>query len=81
VVSGTANAMQNRAIRKRQGYEAEALQNAQQTQPASPTPAPAAPAPVGGADLTVELAKLAELHSAGLLTAEEFSAAKARLLA
>ncbi len=49
------------------------------------SPAPAAPpaaAPSGtGADLTSSLAGLAELHSSGALTDEEFASAKARVLA
>ena len=52
--------------------------------PATPTPvADAAPPAVGG--LTDEaigrLKQLAELHAAGILTAEEFAEQKARLLA
>jgi len=44
---------------------------------AAPPPAPAAPA----VDLTAELTKLASLKEAGVLTDEEFAAAKAKLLA
>lgn len=42
-----------------------------------PSSAPAAP----GSSLVEELKKLAELHAAGVLSAEEFATAKARLLA
>lgn len=45
--------------------------------PAAAAPAPVAPAAPGGAD---EIARLAELHAAGHLTAEEFAAAKAKAL-
>jgi hypothetical protein len=54
---------------------------AQQAAPApAPAPAPAA-APAAGGDLMAELGKLADLKAAGVLTDEEFSAAKAKLLA
>ena len=55
--------------------------------PGAPTPAaaePPAPAPApGGLDdeAIARLQKLAELHSAGILTAEEFAIQKARILA
>ncbi|CAL9539965.1 hypothetical protein SUDANB120_04225 [Streptomyces sp. enrichment culture] len=50
---------------------------------ASPPPAdsaPTPPGPAGGSDLAASLAQLAALAREGLLTPEEFSAAKARLL-
>jgi type II secretory pathway pseudopilin PulG len=40
-----------------------------------------APAPSGGKDVTAELQKLAELHKSGVLTDQEFAAAKKKLLA
>ena len=43
----------------------------------APTPAPAAAAP----DLTAQLQQLAQLHTAGVLSDEEFAAAKQKLLA
>jgi hypothetical protein len=43
-----------------------------------PTPAP--PLPSGGGELAEQLSRLADLHGAGLLTDDEFAAAKARLL-
>jgi Short C-terminal domain len=52
--------------------------------PGAPTPAaePPAPAPGGLDDEAIaRLQKLAELHSAGILTAEEFAIQKARILA
>ena len=51
---------------------------AQYAQPAAP-PAPAA-APAGGTDIVAELTKLASLKDAGILSEEEFAAAKAKLL-
>jgi len=55
---------------------------AQYAQPA-PAPAPAAPAPAPAApeDPTVaQIQKLAELHAQGILSDEEFAAAKAKAL-
>jgi hypothetical protein len=50
--------------------------------PSHAPPAPqAAPAAAGGEQLTGELAKLGEMVRQGLLTPEEFAAAKAKLLA
>jgi len=47
---------------------------------AAPAPVPApAPAPAGG-DTTEQLAQLAQLHTSGALSDEEFTAAKAKLL-
>jgi hypothetical protein len=59
-----------------QGVAAAQQQAAQQAAYAAPPPAPAAPA----VDLTAELQKLASLKEAGILTDEEFAAAKAKLL-
>lgn len=58
---------QNEAL-KQQGA-AEAAQMAPSTQ-----------APGGGADITQQLQQLASLHQSGILTAEEFAAAKKKLL-
>lgn len=52
----------------------------QDEQNAQSAPAPA-PAPASDGDVTDELTKLASLHSDGVLTDEEFAAAKAKLLA
>ena len=49
--------------------------------PPPPAPAPVAAAPAAGPDLMSELSKLADLKAAGILTDEEFAAAKAKLLA
>ena len=55
---------------------------AQQAQQAAPPPPPApAVAPAAGGDLMAELSKLADLKAAGVLTDDEFAAAKAKLLA
>ena len=60
--------------------DAMQAQQAQQAAPA-PAPAPAAAPAAGGGDLMAELSKLADLKAAGVLTDEEFAAAKAKLLA
>lgn len=79
VIAGTATAVsgnvQRRQMGKAEAQQAEA-QQAQQAQQAPPEP-PAAPA---GEDLTAQLMKLADLHTAGVLSDEEFAAAKAKLL-
>lgn len=46
-----------------------------------PLPPPAAAPAVTEVDLTAKLQQLADLHSAGILTDEEFAAAKQKLLA
>jgi hypothetical protein len=88
VVAGTATAVSNRVSRRqaerwqRQEYEQQAQYAAPPPQYAAPPP-PAAPtaAPTsGGADMTAELERLATLRSQGVLTDEEFAAAKAKLL-
>jgi hypothetical protein len=52
--------------------------DAMQQQAAPPPPAPAAQA--AGPDLTAQLQQLAQLHTSGVLSDEEFAAAKAKLL-
>lgn len=60
---------------------AQAVANAQAAAPA-PAPAAAAPAPAGGGDdLMAKLSQLAQLHAQGILSDDEFAAAKAKLLA
>jgi hypothetical protein len=83
VVAGTATAVSNRVSRRqaerwqRQEYEQQAQYAAPPPQPApAQPPAPAA----GGADMTAELERLATLRNQGVLTDEEFAAAKAKLL-
>jgi len=61
-----------------QQAQLDAMQQQQAAPPPPPAPAPAAPAP--GTDLTAQLQQLAQLHTAGVLSDEEFAAAKAKLL-
>jgi len=96
VVAGTATAVSGSVQRhqqeKAQGqYEQQQYEAAQQqaqidaaAQAAAAQyaqPAPAAPAaPAGGTDIVAELTKLASLKDAGILSEDEFAAAKAKLL-
>ena len=57
----------------------QAAQQAAAQQAPAPPPAPP-PATSGAGDLMASIERLASLHSQGLLTDEEFSAAKAKLL-
>lgn len=87
VVAGTAGAVRHRQEQKyaNQAAEQQAQQQAAYEQgaaeaqaaaaPAAPAPAPAA----GGIDMD-QLKQLGDLHAAGVLTDEEFAAAKAKLL-
>lgn len=84
VVAGTATAVSGGMVahqrRKAQSeYEAAQYEAAQQQAAMSVTsPAPASVA--APADLVVELQRLGDLNTQGLLTDAEFAAAKARLL-
>jgi hypothetical protein len=86
VVAGTATAVSNRVSRRQaeRWQEQEYAQQAQYAAPPSYAPPPAAapaPAPGAGSDaLTAELERLAQLRTQGVLTDEEFAAAKAKLL-
>ena len=74
VVAGTATAVSGNVQRRQQGKWAE--QQAQQDQQYAQQAAPAAPAE----DPMAKLKELGELHQNGVLTDEEFSAAKAQIL-
>ncbi len=91
VIAGTATAVSNNVSRRQsarwnQQADAEAYREQQAyaaapPPPPAPAPAPApAAAPSGGADLTAEIQRLAGLRDQGILTDEEFAAAKAKLL-
>ncbi len=51
----------------------------QQPPPPPPPPPPPAPAPAGSSSMIDQLNQLAELHQRGVLTDDEFAAAKAKL--
>ncbi|WP_350348497.1 SHOCT domain-containing protein [Agromyces sp. G08B096] len=59
-----------------QAAQQAAAQQAAYSQPAAPAAAPAA----GGVDVVAELTKLGDLRAQGLLSDDEFAAAKAKLL-
>jgi membrane protease subunit (stomatin/prohibitin family) len=75
VVAGTATAVSGRVQRRQAARWDE--QDAQQYQEQQPQAAQAAPEPE---DDSAKLQNLAQLHSQGVLTDEEFAAAKAKLL-
>jgi hypothetical protein len=76
VVAGTAQAASGRVARRQQERWAAEEQ-------AAPTPAqpPAAAAAQDTDDPVAQIERLAELHQQGQLTAEEFTAMKAKILA
>lgn len=78
VVAGTAGAVNrsmNRAAQGREQTQADAEAYRQQQAAA------AAPAASGGDDVIAKLNQLGQLHASGVLTDDEFAAAKAKLLA
>src|SRR3954452_1575663 len=83
VIAGTATTVSNRVSRRqarRWGAEDQQQQQAYaQPQYAEPAPAPAA-APAPGDDPMDQLRELAQLKNEGVLTEEEFAAAKAKIL-
>jgi hypothetical protein len=52
----------------------------QQSSYAAPPPAYAAPAPAAGSSMADQLNRLADLHRGGMLSDDEFAAAKAKLI-
>ena len=94
VVAGTANAVVGAQNQRRAGKQQAAAEQQQaneaaldaqaqmadlQAQLAAQQSAPQAPAPAD--DMMSKLNQLASLHSSGVLSDEEFAAAKAKLLA
>ncbi len=88
VIAGTASAVSGRVQRRQAEKFADRdaqiyadRQQAYQQQVAAQAPPPAAaPAAAPAASMTDELARLADMKAQGLLTDEEFAAAKAQLL-
>jgi hypothetical protein len=82
VVAGTATAVSNRVSRRQANRWA---QDAYEEEPQAAPPSPPPPAPVAAApaeaDPIAQLKQLGELRAQGILTDEEFTAAKAKLLA
>jgi hypothetical protein len=83
VVAGTAGAVRHHQEQKYQSQaEAQAYEQQQAAAAAAPPPQAYAPAPAEAPvdPTTAQLQKLAELHNQGILSDEEFSAAKAKAL-
>jgi len=77
VVAGTATAVSGRVQRRQyEKWEQEDAQQAAQQQAQAPPPAAAPPED----DATAQLQNLAQLHAQGVLTDDEFAAAKAKIL-
>jgi hypothetical protein len=81
VVAGTATAVSGRVARRQAArygepspYGSEPQQYAEEPQQYAPEP------PAAEDDATAQLQKLAALHTQGVLTDEEFAAAKAKIL-
>ena len=86
VVAGTAGAVPHHQQQKyaNQDAQQQAEYDAAYQEgppPRSRPPAPAAPAPSGGTIDMEQLKQLGELHTSGVLSDEEFAAAKAKVLA
>ena len=89
VVAGTATAVSGRVSRRQANRYADKQQaeadEQQQNEPedqaqAEPAPAPAPASDAGDASVGDQLQQLATLRDQGVLTDEEFTAAKAKLL-
>jgi hypothetical protein len=78
-VAATAKVVSNRTQAKADA-EREAQAAAAAPAAAAPAAAPAA-VPAAGDDMVAQLQKLADLKAAGVLSEEEFAAAKAKVLA
>ena len=79
VVAGTATAVSGRVAR-RQAARYDDQQYAQQPQQYAEPQQYAPEPPAEEDDVTAQLQKLAALHTQGVLTDDEFSAAKAKIL-
>jgi hypothetical protein len=79
VVAGTAGAVSHHQQQKYQNQAAQQQAEAQQAAAVSQAQAAPAMAPAG-TDVASELEQLSSMQAAGLLTPEQFEAAKAKLL-
>jgi hypothetical protein len=80
VVAGTATAVSGRVARRQAARYGEPSPYASEPQQYAPEPQQYAPAPAEEDDATAQLQKLAALHTQGVLTDDEFAAAKAKIL-
>ena len=84
VVAGTAGAVRHHqetkyAAKDQAAYEQQMYEQ-QQAQPQVVYAEAPAPAPSGGDDLAAQIQNLADLKAQGVLSDEEFAAAKAKLI-
>jgi len=78
VIAGTATSVSNRVSRRQEGrWAAQEQQQWEQQQQAPQQPQVAA---ASAADPMAQLKELGQLHDSGVLTDEEFAAAKAKVL-
>ncbi|HEV3318923.1 MAG TPA: SHOCT domain-containing protein [Solirubrobacteraceae bacterium] len=77
-IAGTATAVSNRVSRRQEGKWA--AQEQQQYEQQQQQMAAQAPAPAPEEDSIAKLKELGGLHESGVLTDEEFAAAKAKVL-
>jgi hypothetical protein len=81
VVAGTATAVSGRVARRQAARYGEPSPYGSEPQQYAPEPQQYAPPPPAEEDdATAQLQKLAALHTQGVLTDEEFGAAKAKIL-
>ncbi len=85
VVAGTASATvgavnRHQANRARQQYEAGEYGQQQYVRIPAPEASAAPPAAQGDGDLVARIKELGELHEGGVLSDQEFAAAKSKLL-
>ena len=82
VVAGTATAVSGRVARRQAARYGEQSPYGPPQEQYAPEPQQYAPAPAQEPedDATAQLQKLAALHTQGVLTDEEFAAAKAKIL-
>ncbi len=80
VIAGTATAVSNNVSRRQaQRWQQQEYEQAAPPPPPAPVPPPS-PGSAGGSALTGEIERLSDLRRQGMLTDEEFAAAKAKLL-
>ena len=81
VVAGTAGAVHHHQNKKYAEQDYEEQQQYQEQQAPPPEEYAAPPEQEPETDMVAKLEELGELHASGVLTDEEFTAAKAKLLA
>jgi hypothetical protein len=80
VVAGTATAVSGRVARRQANRYDQQDQQQEPPPEQYAAPAPSQPAPPPQNDSVAQLQQLGQMHSEGVLSDEEFSAAKAKIL-